>query len=31
VKIQERITSPDIYQKVFDNLREALFIEVSES
>lgn len=31
VKIQERITSPEIYQQVFDNLRQSLFYEVSES
>ena len=31
VKIQERITTPQIYQEVFDNLRQALFIEVNES
>ena len=31
VKVLERITAPDIYQDVFDNLRQALFIEVSES
>lgn len=30
VKILERITAPEIYQTVFDNLRQALFIEVSE-
>jgi len=31
VKILERITTPEIYQEVFDNLRQALFIEVTES
>jgi hypothetical protein len=31
VKILERITAPEIYQEVFDNLRSALFIEVSGS
>ena len=31
VKILERITTPEIYQEVLDNLRQALFIEVSES
>lgn len=31
VKILERIESPEVYQQVFDNLRRALFIEVSES
>ena len=31
VKIQERITSPEIYQQVFDKLRQSLFYEVSES
>jgi hypothetical protein len=29
VKILERIESPEIYQEVFDNLRQALFIEVN--
>lgn len=29
VKILERIESPEVYQEVFDNLRQALFIEVS--
>jgi hypothetical protein len=31
VKIQERITSPEIYQEVFDKLRQSLFYEVNES
>ena len=31
VKIQERIAEPAVYQAVFDNLRQALFLEVSES
>jgi hypothetical protein len=31
VKIQERITSPEIYRQVFDKLRQSLFYEVSES
>lgn len=31
VKIMERIATPEIYQQVFDNLRQALFIEVSET
>ena len=31
VRILERISTPDVYQEVFDNLRQALFIEVSES
>ena len=31
VKIMERITAPEIYQEVFDNLRRALYIEVNES
>jgi hypothetical protein len=31
VKILERIVTPETYQAVFDNLRQALFIEVSES
>lgn len=31
VKILETITVPEIYQEVFDNLRQALFIEVGET
>ncbi len=31
VKIQERITAPEIYRQVFDNLRQSLFHEVNES
>jgi hypothetical protein len=31
VLVLERITAPEIYQAAFDNLRKALFIEVSES
>lgn len=31
VKIQERITAPEIYQEVFDNLRRALAFEINES
>ncbi|MDJ0698773.1 MAG: hypothetical protein QNJ07_02855 [Woeseiaceae bacterium] len=31
IKILERIDTPEVYQDVFDNLRQALFIEVSES
>ena len=31
VKILERISIPDVYQEVFDNLRQALFLEVNES
>lgn len=31
VKILERISIPEVYQEVFDNLRRALFIEVNES
>jgi len=31
VKLMERITAPEIYQIAFDNLRKAMFIEVSES
>lgn len=31
VKILERISIPDVYQEVFDNLRQALFFEVNES
>ena len=31
VKILERIAIPDVYQEVFDNLRQALYIEVNES
>ena len=31
VKIMERIIEPETYQAVFDNLRQALFIEVSGS
>lgn len=31
VKALQRITAPEIYQAAFDNLRKALFIEVSES
>ena len=31
VKTMERITAPEVYQAVFTNLRQALFIEVSES
>ncbi len=31
VKIKERITTPEIYQEVFDNLRRALLLEVSQS
>jgi uncharacterized lipoprotein len=31
VKILERITTPETYQEVFDNLRAALYIEVNES
>ena len=31
VKILERITAPEIYQEVFDNLRRALAIEINES
>lgn len=31
VKLGQRITAPEIYQTAFDNLRKALFIEVSES
>lgn len=31
VKVLERIAAPEVYREVFDNLRQALFIEVSES
>ncbi len=31
VKILEKITAPEIYQVAFDNLRKALFLEVSGS
>ena len=31
VRVLERITAPETYQKVFDNLRSALFLEVGES
>lgn len=31
VKILERIVTPETYQEVFDNLQQALFIEVSQS
>ena len=31
VKILERIATPEIYQEVFDNLRRALLLEVSQS
>lgn len=31
VKILERITTAETYQEVFDNLRQALYIEVNES
>lgn len=31
VKIMERLIEPEVYQAVFDNLRQALFIEVSGS
>ena len=31
VKIMQRVTEPQTYQEVFDNLRQALFIEVNES
>lgn len=31
VKIQERVARPEIYQEVFDNLRQALFLEVGQS
>jgi hypothetical protein len=30
VKIMERITTPEIYQQAFDNLRQSLFLEVGE-
>jgi hypothetical protein len=31
VKIQERITAPELYQQVFDKLRQSLFYEASEA
>ena len=31
VRVMERITAPEIYQEVFDNLRRAIYIEVNES
>lgn len=31
VKILERISIPEVYQEVFDNLRQALFLEVNQS
>lgn len=31
ISVLERIAAPEVYQEVFDNLRQALFIEVSES
>lgn len=30
VKVLERITTPEIYQQIFDNLRKSLYIQVSE-
>ena len=31
IKVLERVAAPEIYQEAFDNLRQALFIEVNES
>jgi hypothetical protein len=31
ILVLERIEAPEVYQEVFDNLRQALFLEVSES
>lgn len=31
IRILERVNTPEVYQELFDNLRQSLFIEVSQS
>ena len=31
IKILERINTPEVYQQIFDNLRQSLFLEVNQS